>query len=312
MPTCAGSAKTLATPAWSPASFPPTKSSPPGSTSISVPATCVRQACPAPSRSSASALTWTSSKNATAAQVPWPPARAPPLLPMPQIAAVALSTPTPRASARPTPARTPRTATMPPKARTLPRTQADPAVADPVALRRARPERAGPGPGAPARVRRRRGRAWPHWSRSPCRGPLWSACPRRRAKPTGSAWRTPRGPGIWPPPRPAIPGPNVGQSSGPPGQGHGPPGPADLHAAEFLRILGITANKIIRGACNHAQAEARYRPGRKLQHVVAARNTRCTAPGCGQPAIRCDLDHTTAYQHGGRTCQCNLAPPCQR
>jgi hypothetical protein len=43
-------------------------------------------------------------------------------------------------------------------------------------------------------------------------------------------------------------------------------------------------NMIIRGPCHHAQAERRYRPGRKLQHLVNARNTRCTAPGCGQPA----------------------------
>jgi hypothetical protein len=77
------------------------------------------------------------------------------------------------------------------------------------------------------------------------------------------------------------------------------------------RALGITLNMIIRGPCHHAQAERRYRPGRKLQHLVNARNTRCTAPGCGQPAARCDLDHTTAWHHGGPTCPCNLAPLCR-
>jgi uncharacterized protein DUF222 len=80
---------------------------------------------------------------------------------------------------------------------------------------------------------------------------------------------------------------------------------------QVLRALGITLNMIIRGPCHHAQAERRYRPGRKLQHLVSARNTRCTAPGCGQPAARCDLDHTTAWHHGGPTCPCNLAPLCR-
>jgi hypothetical protein len=44
---------------------------------------------------------------------------------------------------------------------------------------------------------------------------------------------------------------------------------------------------------------------------VNARTPTCTAPGCQQPAVRCDLDHTTPYHHDGRTCQCNLAPLCR-
>jgi hypothetical protein len=46
-------------------------------------------------------------------------------------------------------------------------------------------------------------------------------------------------------------------------------------------------------------------------NLVNVRNTRCTAPGCGQPAARCDLDHTTPWHHGGPTCPCDLAPPCR-
>jgi hypothetical protein len=92
------------------------------------------------------------------------------------------------------------------------------------------------------------------------------------------------------------------------------PRPAPVQGAspgQVLRALGITLNMIIRGPCHHAQAERRYRPGRKLQHLVNVRNARCTAPGCGQPAARCDLDHTTAWHHGGPTCPCNLAPLCR-
>jgi hypothetical protein len=46
-------------------------------------------------------------------------------------------------------------------------------------------------------------------------------------------------------------------------------------------------------------------PGQRASDV-------CTAPGCTRPAVRCDPDHTTAYDKGGRTCECNLAPQCKR
>jgi Domain of unknown function (DUF222) len=73
----------------------------------------------------------------------------------------------------------------------------------------------------------------------------------------------------------------------------------------------FTLRTVIRGPCDHAQAEARYRPSRKLWHLIAARSTHCTAPGCSRPAARCDLDHTTPWDHGGPTCPCNLAPLCR-
>jgi hypothetical protein len=82
-----------------------------------------------------------------------------------------------------------------------------------------------------------------------------------------------------------------------------PGGPPDPRTLKF--------NAVIRGPCNHAQAQAGYRPGRALRHLVSARNATCTAPGCGQPAARCDLDHTTPWHHGGLTCPCNIAPLCR-
>ncbi len=89
----------------------------------------------------------------------------------------------------------------------------------------------------------------------------------------------------------------AGRHSWPPGSG--PP-------------LKVTLNPVIRGPCDHGQAEHGYRPSRKLQHLVNARNPTCGAPGCGRPAARCDLDHSIAWDKGGLTCSCNLAPPCQR
>jgi len=84
-----------------------------------------------------------------------------------------------------------------------------------------------------------------------------------------------------------------------PGRHPGPPAPSRLKA-----------RAVIRGPCDHAQAEARYRPGRALAHLITARSARCTAPGCSRPAARCDLDHTTPWEDGGPTCPCNLSPLC--
>jgi hypothetical protein len=133
--------------------------------------------------------------------------------------------------------------------------------------------------------------------------------------------RRPWPPGSGPPGsgRPGPDPPNHGGPPGPPGPlGNGdPPGPRtareppDPEATDFLQSLNITLNPVIRGPCDHSQAEAGYRPSRKLQHLVNARSPCCTAPGCGRPAARCDLDHSTPWDKGGMTCSCNLAPLCR-
>jgi hypothetical protein len=75
--------------------------------------------------------------------------------------------------------------------------------------------------------------------------------------------------------------------------------------------LSLSITPLARGSCDHRHEEPRYQPSRKLQHLIWARTPTCTAPGCRRPAARCDLDHTTPYDHGGRTCECNLAPLCR-
>ena len=109
------------------------------------------------------------------------------------------------------------------------------------------------------------------------------------------------------PPGPAPPAPPGGPGGDPPGPDP-PPGP---EVRDYLAGLRIRMTPIARGSCDHTQAEARYRPSRRLAHLVKVRNTRCTAPGCGRPAARCDLDHTLAWEHGGFTCECDLAPLCR-
>jgi hypothetical protein len=85
-----------------------------------------------------------------------------------------------------------------------------------------------------------------------------------------------------------------------------------LRAAEFMRRLGITVTPLAVGTCDHRNEEPGYTPSRRLRHLIRARNTRCSFPGCRRPAVQCDLDHTVPYESGGRTCECNLAPLCRR
>jgi hypothetical protein len=82
-------------------------------------------------------------------------------------------------------------------------------------------------------------------------------------------------------------------------------------ATDLAAALGAKLEPVAKGACDHAHAEPGYRPSRKLRHLIAARNARCTAYGCGRPASACDYDHTQPWEDGGVTCECNLAPLCR-
>jgi hypothetical protein len=107
-------------------------------------------------------------------------------------------------------------------------------------------------------------------------------------------------------PHPWIPPPADGQRNR-----DGPDARQAAALAGLLRRLNVTVTPIAKGSCDHANAENRYTPSRKLKHLVRARTATCPAPGCGAHAAHCDLDHTLAYP-AGITCQCDLAPPCRR
>jgi hypothetical protein len=81
--------------------------------------------------------------------------------------------------------------------------------------------------------------------------------------------------------------------------------------AELLRGLDVTFEPIARDTCDHRHAEDRYVPGRKLRHLLRARNQTCTAPACNAQAVFSDIDHTVPYPDGP-TDQCNLNPKCRR
>jgi Domain of unknown function (DUF222) len=94
--------------------------------------------------------------------------------------------------------------------------------------------------------------------------------------------------------------------------GRRPPDPAQTERfAAFLRGLNVVPEPIAKGDCDHAAAEPRYTPSRKLAHLVRARTVTCDAPGCAAQAVHADLDHTAPYPDGP-TCQCNLSPRCRR
>jgi hypothetical protein len=91
-------------------------------------------------------------------------------------------------------------------------------------------------------------------------------------------------------------------------------GPEDnqrAQLAELLRQLKIAPAPIAKGECDHRHREDRYRPSRKLSHLIRARTTTCSAPGCTAQAIHCELDHTIPHP-AGATDECNLSPLCSR
>ncbi|WP_424448236.1 DUF222 domain-containing protein [Microbacterium arborescens] len=55
-----------------------------------------------------------------------------------------------------------------------------------------------------------------------------------------------------------------------------------------------------------------YKPTAAMTRLLRARDRHCRFPGCRQPAIRCEIDHTTAASEGGPTHVCNLAHLCKR
>ncbi len=88
-----------------------------------------------------------------------------------------------------------------------------------------------------------------------------------------------------------------------------PPGQAAIRWAAGLRDK---LQFFETGTCDHTRRSAGYRPPNTLAHLVRVRQRTCSSPGCSRAAVRCDLDHTTAYDKGGITCECNLAPLCRR
>jgi len=118
-----------------------------------------------------------------------------------------------------------------------------------------------------------------------------------------------RGPRSW---AGLAPRDGPGARDGPQGSTpHPSPDPREL-IRQFLARLGITPDPIAVTRCDHQDAEPGYTPSRKLRHKVHARTPTCSYWGCRRPAQQCDDDHTVAWDSGGLSCECNLAPLCRR
>jgi hypothetical protein len=91
--------------------------------------------------------------------------------------------------------------------------------------------------------------------------------------------------------------------------GHPPqPGSPGIRWAAGLRHL---LQFLETSPCTHPRQAPGYTWPAALRHLIEARQRTCAAPGCRRPARRCDIDHTTPYDAGGRTCECNGAPLCR-
>jgi hypothetical protein len=83
--------------------------------------------------------------------------------------------------------------------------------------------------------------------------------------------------------------------------------PAPLLAAKLA--MTATIRPLIHPG--DAPPEPRYTPSRRLADFVRCRDMTCRFPGCDEPAVGCDLDHTIAYPHGP-TCASNLGCLCRK
>jgi hypothetical protein len=160
--------------------------------------------------------------------------------------------------------------------------------------------------------------------------PIGHGCARPEPKHHGqrTAGRPkPRAPGGSDPPGGA--GPPGGSDS--PGGAGGAPGPGFTFTAESRPgppggygawrfatgapgqpDLIIAFEPIATGTCDHRFEAAGHDPGVMLRHLAEIRHATCTGPTCRRPASRCDFEHNTPYEAGGRTCLCNGGPKCRR
>lgn len=86
--------------------------------------------------------------------------------------------------------------------------------------------------------------------------------------------------------------------------------------AEQVRQLAAAASLLVANPVTSPVQALRYQPSAALERAVRCRDLTCRFPGCGRPAMVCDLDHTVAFNHqdpgaGGRTVAENLKCLCR-
>jgi hypothetical protein len=80
---------------------------------------------------------------------------------------------------------------------------------------------------------------------------------------------------------------------------------AALGSSTIRRLVTDSAGCILDAGRRH------YLASDLQKLVLRLRDQHCRFPGCSRPAERCEIDHATPYDSGGRTDSCNLGPLCK-
>ena len=80
---------------------------------------------------------------------------------------------------------------------------------------------------------------------------------------------------------------------------------ASLESSTIRRLVTDSAGCILDAGRRH------YLASDLQKLVLRLRDQHCRFPGCSRPAERCEIDHATPYDSGGRTDSCNLGPLCK-
>ena len=107
-----------------------------------------------------------------------------------------------------------------------------------------------------------------------------------------------------------------------PGDDHGPPGTGTVRldigaltgtgdAAAAAAAGLVFALEDLAGPCDHEHQAKGHDPGIRLRHLTGILNACCTFPPCRRPQDRCDYEHSTPHEQGGRTCLCQAGPVCR-
>jgi hypothetical protein len=97
-------------------------------------------------------------------------------------------------------------------------------------------------------------------------------------------------------------------SGGAPGSMVGAEG---LITPELIKDLAASAKLVPLIHPGDAAPEAGYLPSKALADFVRCRDLTCRWPGCDEPAINCDIDHSIPYAQGGPTHAGNLNCKCR-
>jgi hypothetical protein len=84
-----------------------------------------------------------------------------------------------------------------------------------------------------------------------------------------------------------------------------------LITPELIEELAASAKQVPLVQPGDAPPEKGYVPSKALADFVRCRDLTCRWPGCDQPAIGCDIDHTIPYAQGGATHASNLKCYCR-